>query len=465
MSASFRTVRHCFFCSARRVSCECSPAIRRRALVDMEQAQPLDFTSESEQRGSDVTSLRRWAAGHNMRRAGNFSSEAFLTYYSDKTIPVTNTKISLYWTVGRLSDRRAANLRTGLAVHLHPPRARIVTPSTPPIRERSTARPPPVAAVLDVCDANPNERLARVPIGRTKQRAAAGEVPPVRPVGAHVDANGVRRRRRRRGGHHALYYEAAVLGGIQALGDGYVRRGVPTKTVTTNAERLLAPRAHLSGSSSSSRRSEQSYTGVAAAVRRAPSVERAEPQTPSSASASQPLPAARRAGSRAAKALRVSVSDSSENDGDSVSTENNEDNDGGTCTSGAGCCGDDPALTPGASATPSDVAQAEATTFTQAVVSDTTREGTPSSLLSPLLALEPTEGVPGSSEVAFVEDDPFTSLAAIPTEDHDRVTAGGCLEDLFVPALWRERSEEQDANGEGGGAAQGFEPATSFSGR
>ncbi|GAB0490261.1 hypothetical protein MMPV_001493 [Pyropia vietnamensis] len=463
MSASFRTLRHCFYCSARRVSCECSPAIRQRALVDMEHEQPLDFTSASDQRESDANFFRRWAAGHEMRRAGNFSSEAALTYYSDKTIPVTHTKISLFWTVGRLSPRRAANLRAGLAAQLHPARPRTMTPSTPPIRERSAARPPRVAAISDVCGTDAETGPDPTPIGRTKRRVAASEVPPVRPAGAHVDANGVRRRRRRRGGHHALYYEAAVLGGIAALGDGYVRRGVPTETVTTNAEPLLAPRAHLSGSSSSSRRSEQSDTDFTAVTRRAPPVERAETQTPSSASASQPLPAACRGASPTIAALRDPVSDNSESHGGAASTVTIGDNDRGACISGAGSSGDDRALTPGASATPSDVAHAGASTFTQAVVSDITQEGTPSSLLAPLLTLEPSEGVPDTAEVALAEDDPFTYLPAISTDRRDGVTAGGCWEDLLVSALWRERSEEVDGSGEVGGTQD--EPATSFSDR
>lgn len=103
MSASFRTVRHCFYCSARRVSCQCSPAIRRRALVDMEHAQPLDCTADAAADGSEMATLRRWAAGHQLRRSGTFSSQAALTYYaSDAAVAATTTTIALHWTVAQM---------------------------------------------------------------------------------------------------------------------------------------------------------------------------------------------------------------------------------------------------------------------------------------------------------------------------------------------------------------------------
>lgn len=464
MTASFRTVRDCFYCSARRVSCQCSPAIRRRALVDMEHAQPLDFTSESERRDSDMGSLRRWAEGHQMRRTGTFSSQAALIYYSsDKTIPVTSTTMSLYWTVGCLSARRAAGLRAGLAAQLQPSRARIMTPSTPPSRERVAAQPPRIEAVTEVCGADTNSRTARVPIGRTKRRAAAGEGPPVQPAGAHVDANGVRRRRRRRGGHHALYYEAAVLGGIQALDDGYIRRGVRTETTATDPRRLLAQQVRLSGSSCSSGRSEQSATGATAGPRRSlPTkqrcVKRNETESPSTASGSLRLSAERRSSARAAAALRDAVSDSSGSNCDGISTETNGDHGGGVCTSGGGSGGDDQAPTPEASATDSGEAQAGSTSVLRTVVSDSNRD---SPLAAPVL---PLEFVPDVADVVLPEDDPFTSLTAIPTYDRDGVAGVDCWEDMFVPALWKEPVEELDNCGEGGMVAQAFEPTTAFSG-
>lgn len=449
MTASFRTARDCFYCSARRVSCQCSPAIRRRALVDMEHAQPLDFTSESERRGSDMDSLRRWAEGHQMRRTGTFSSQAALTYYSsDKSVPVSTTTISLYWTVGGLSARRAAGLRAGLAAQMQPSRARIMTPSMPSAQQHVAARPPRRDAVTDVCDADASSRAARLPVKRTKRRAAAGEAPPVQVAGAHIDANGVRRRRRRRGGHHALYYEAAVLGGIQPLDDVYIRRGVRTETVVTDPERLLAQQARLSGSSCSSGRSEQSATCAAAGPRRPPPFERVETETSSTASASLRLSAGRHASARAAATLRDPVSDRGRRDGGGISTETTGDDGGGVCISGGSSGGADQASTLEASATDSGVAKAGTTLNSETFVSDSTWDGSSSPLEAPLF---PFEGVPDVSDAVLPESDPFTSLEAIPTYDRDGVSGAGCWEDMFVPALWTEPVEDLDGCGGGGG--------------
>lgn len=476
MAASFRTLRDCFYCSARRVSCQCSPAIRRRALVDMEHAQPLVTATELQRCDSDEGSLRRWAEGHHLRRTGTFSSQAALTYYSsDKTVPVTNTTIALYWTVGRLSSRRAAGLQAGLAAQLQPPRARIRTPSLPPDRERVAAQPPPlVDAGTDGCGADASSRPARVSAaGRTRRRAvaAAGEALPVHPAGAHVDANGVRRRRRRRGGHHALYFEAAVLGGIQALDGGYVRRGVRTGTVATTAGRGVAQQVRLSGSTCSSGRSEQSDTGATAGPRRPPPVQRPDSDTPSTASASLRLSAEQqRAPARAPAAVqRDPVSCSSARDGDGASTETNG---GGACTSGGDSGGgeDDRAAPPDTSVPDSGVASAGAkktTLQSRTVVSDSTWDGSPSPLPAPLVPWEPTEGVPGVvPDVAAAEDDdPFPSQAAIPAYDLDGVAGVGCWEDMFVPSLWTEPVEELDGCGEGAvAAAAALEPTTAFLG-
>ncbi|OSX78436.1 hypothetical protein BU14_0109s0035 [Porphyra umbilicalis] len=236
MSAQYRTTRHCLFCVARHTPCQCSTPMRERRLLDMEHAQPTDFTASRRPPASELAAMSHWADWHSLRRTGTFSATATLTHFSSTAVgvaPAAETFAST-WSVGNLSPRRAAGLRAGLAAHLNPPAVRAAWPSQ---RRAVGAPPPPPAAATTADDEDGGGEPPTAPVAPPPPRAparptrpaaagrrapaAAGAAPPSAPAAPSppVAARAVARRRRRRSGaHHSLYYDVAVRAAAPALG-------------------------------------------------------------------------------------------------------------------------------------------------------------------------------------------------------------------------------------------------------